>query len=76
MVLRKLNKADSGEYECFLSNGESEIVKLEVNGQYFKPKENAPFSLEKEGYDLVKDSSARVSLKQSYYFTSNFYLTL
>jgi hypothetical protein len=72
LLLRNVNKADAGEYECFLTNGEREIVKLTVHGQYFKPKENAPLSYEKK--EIVKDSSGGVSFKKSYYFTSNLVL--
>ena len=73
LLLRHVNKADAGEYECFLTNGEHEIVKLTVHGQYFKPKGNSPLSFEKK--EIVKDSSVLgVSFKKSYYFTSNLVL--
>ena len=73
LVLKNLNKADSGDYECFLTNGEREIVKLEVHGQYFKPKENTLNKLEMDDiYEIVKGQSPHLSQKQSFYFTSNF----
>ena len=65
-----MNKHDSGQYECFLSNGERDIIRLTVNGKLFKPKENVVFYENYVDQKLLKMSTSVPLNRFSRVFTS------